>query len=297
MDPEELAQQADDELNTILVEEPVEPDTDEDDDDDAGQPEAPPENAKARKRQRGSNYRELTETTKRLEQQLQEERTARARMEGLMQASLQQPRQQQTGPHPIDQELDRVFEEQDSFYKLLTSRTDKLSPQEQTEATRRARELEIRKGELLAARANLRMGVGRAQSPQEVQQQAFQAQLQMRYPDIAAHAQASEYGGHLARAKIAAKGGVVTWDLLDEAAEETRKQFGMTSAHKPPPPTKETKAKYVGTSKGAGSNGNGENKPIRIDKKQAQMAENAYPHLPAGKAHQKWWNEVGKKHA
>jgi hypothetical protein len=57
MDPEELAQQADDELNTILVEEPVEPDTDVDDDedDDAGQPEAPPENAKARKRQRGSN--------------------------------------------------------------------------------------------------------------------------------------------------------------------------------------------------------------------------------------------------
>lgn len=301
MDPTEMQRKADEELGTVLVEpEPVEADTDEgdDDDDDSGSAPAadlaPRPSRKERRAARAGNFNELKETNERLARELQETRQAQARMEGMLQANLQRPQQQ--GPHPIDQELDRVFEEQDQFYQNYSANVGKMSPEERSTAVKRARDLEIRKGELLAQRSMLRAGVGRAPDPNQIRQMAFQEQLNMRYADIAADPKATELGGHIARAMFA-EGKPQTWETLDEAAEETRRRLGMKSTRVAPKPTPRQQAPFVGTPKGPATGGGTSSGPVRITKKQAQMAESAYPSLPAAKAHQKWWNEVGKKYA
>lgn len=297
MEPEELARQADDELNSVIVEpEPPEPDDDDDDDD-----EAPPQpetiesrpSRKERRRERARGYNELKETTAQLTAALQQEREARARMEGLMQANL---RPQQQGPHPAQVEVDEALREQDEFYQAFTTNLPRMTEAQKEEAGKRARALEIKKGLAMAKLANAQMGIARGPDPNQIRQLAFQEQLNMRYPDIAADPKAADLGGHIARALIAERG-AATWEILDEAAEETRRRLGMKSTRSAPRPTETQKAKFVGAPKGPSGGSSGESKPIRITKKQAQMAENAYPNLAPGKAHQKWWNEVGKKYA
>lgn len=300
MDPEELARQADDDLNSVLVE-PEAPDIDneEDDDDDDSAPPQPETvearpSRKERRRERSRGYNELKETTARLETALQQEREARARMEGLMQANLRPPQQQ--GPHPVQLEVEDALREQDEFYQYFTANLPRMTEAQKEEAGRRARALEIKKGTAMAKLANVQMGIARGPDPNQIRQLAFQEQLNMRYPDIASDPKAADLGGHIARALIAERG-AATWEILDEAAEETRRRLGMKSTRAAPKPTEATKAKFVGAPKGPSGGSSGESKPIRITKKQAQMAENAYPTLAPGKAHQKWWNEVGKKYA
>lgn len=297
MEPEELlAQQADDELNSVLVEpEPPEADDDDDDDDSpqaAETTEARP-SRKERRRERSRGYNELKETNERLTREIQETRMAQARMEGLMHANL---RPQQQGPHPAQLEVDEALREQDEFYKAFQATLPSMNEAQKEEAARRARQLEIKKGVAMAKLANVQMGIGRGADPEQIRRLAFQEQLNMRYADIAADPRATELGGHIARALIAERG-AATWEILDEAAEETRRRLGMKSSRTVPRPTEASKAKFVGAPKGPTGGGSGEAKPTRITKKQAQMAENAYPSLPPGKAHQKWWNEVGKKYA
>lgn len=299
MDPEELARQADEELNSVIVEpEPVEPDTDDDDDDADPAPPSPETgrpSRQERRRQRAGNYNELKETTARLEAALQQEREARARMEGLMQANLQQPRQQQ-GPHPAEQAVRDAMREQDEFYKSFTAQLPNMSEAQKQQAGERAQELEVKKGLAMTRLALAQQGIGRGPDPQQIRQLAFQEQLNQTFPDIAADPKAMELGGHIARAMFA-EGKPQTWETLHEAAEETRRRLGMKSTRQPPKPTERQQARFTGASKGPTGGATAEAKPLRITKKQAQMAENAYPNLPPGKAHQKWWNEVGKKYA
>lgn len=300
MDPEELARQADEDFNTVIVEpEPVEPD-DDDPDGGEGSPEAEerPEQRPSRterRNQRAGNYKELKETTARLEQALQQEREARARMEGLMQANMRPPQQQQ-GPHPAVLEVREAMREQDEFYKAFTAQLPTMTEAQKEQAAQRAQDLEVKKGLAMTRLALAQQGIGQAPQPQQIRQMAFQEQLNMRYADIAADPKATELGGHIARAMFA-EGKPQTWETLDEAAEETRRRLGMKSTKVAPKPTERQQSRFVGAPKGPAAGGPAEAKPLRITKKQAQMAENAYPSLPPGKAHQKWWNEVGKKYA
>ncbi len=297
MTPEELAAQADEDFNTVIVEpEPVEPDDDDGDEDEGPpetrQPEQRPSRAE-RRRARAGNFNELKESNERLQRELQETRQAQARMEGLLQANM---RPQQQGPHPAQLAVDEALREQDEFYQMFHATVANMTPAQKEESSRRARALEIKKGVAMAQLANAQSGVGRGADPNQIRQLAFQEQLNMRYADIAADPRAAELGGHIARALIAERG-AATWEILDEAAEETRRRLGMKSTRVAPKPTERQKAQFVSAPKGAGAGSAAEAKPLRITKKQAQMAENAYPGLPAGKAHQKWWNEVGKKYA
>jgi hypothetical protein len=295
---EELRKQADDELNTIVVEpDPVEPDDDDDDDDDAEPSPAPKENAKARQRQRRLNFNELKENQSRLEQALQQEREARARMEGLMQANLRPPQQQQ-GPHPLEQAVEDVLREQDEFYHSYSAALPKMTEAQKEQAAARARALEIKKGTAMARLANAQMGVGPQPHPQQQQQQAFQMQVDSRYPDLAGSSeQVRRWGWARVQQLQLENRHTNIWDLMDEAADETRKKFGIGSTKSAPKPTPQTQAKFVGASKGAGGGGTAESKAFKITKKQAELARNAYPTLPEKQAYQKWWNEVGKKYA
>ncbi len=283
------------ELNSVVVEpEPAEPD-DDDDDEGTSEPEQRP-SRRERRRQRASGYNELKETNERLARELQETRLAQQRMQGMLEANLYRPQQQQ-GPHPLEQAVDEVLREQDEFYQSYSANLPKMTEVQREQAQARARELEKKKMAAVVRLENARMGVSQGPQPQQIRQMAFQEQLNMRYSDIAADTKASEIGGHIAR-RMFAEGKPQTWETLDEAAEETRRVMGWQSKTRAPKPTPRDQQRFTGTPKGpSGGGGTKEAGPIRISKKQAQMAENANPHLPAPKAHQKWWNEVGKKHA
>ncbi len=304
MDPteatEELRKQADDELNTITVEpDPVEPDEDDDEDDDA--PEAaqtaePRPSRRERRRARAGNYNELKERAERTERMLQEERDARIRMETLMQQNLRP--QQQQGPHPLEQAVEDVLREQDEFYNAYTANLPKMTEAQREQAAARARALEIKKGTAMARLANAQMGVGPQPNLQQQQQQAFQMQVDSRYPDLAgASEQARRWGWMRVEQLRLENRHTNIWDLMDEAADETRKKFGIGQTRSAPKPTPQTQAKFVGAGKGAGGGGTAENKAFKITKKQAELAKNAFPNLPEKQAYQKWWNEVGKKYA
>lgn len=298
---EDLRKQADDELNTITVEpDPVEPDDDDDDDDDAPEPAQTAEtrpSRKERRRQRAGNYNELKESNERLARELQQTREAQARMEGLMQANLR-PQQQQQGPHPLEQAVEDVLREQDEFYQSYSAALPKMTEAQKEQAAARARALEIKKGTAMARLANAQMGVGPQPNIQQQQQQAFQMQVDSRYPDLAgASEQARRWGWMRVEQLRLENRHTNIWDLMDEAADETRKKFNIGPARSAPKPTPQTQAKFVGAGKGAAGGGTAENKAFKITKKQAELAKNAYPNLPEKQAYQKWWNEVGKKYA
>lgn len=293
-DNEELRND-DDVLGTIEVEpEPPPAEADEDDDDDAQA--APAGNARQRKRERGVAHRELQARTERMETQLQEERLARARMEGLLQENIR--RQQPQGPHPLEQQVDEIMRQQEEHFTNFANNAAKMSEAERNAAQERARKLEKDKSLALARLNAAQLGLGQQQHPQQAQQQALRAALDQRYPDIAANDRAAQLGRVIWQ-QLLIEGKPDNWDTADEAAELTRQRLGMASARQAPRPTAAQRNKFVAAPKGpavGGGNG-GESGPIRITKAQAQMAENAYPTLSSNKAHQKWWNLHGKKHA
>jgi hypothetical protein len=293
--PEEL-----DDLNSVVIE-PEAPEPDDDDDDDAAPvaPRAEPSSRpgrKERRQERAANFREMKERSERLERELQETRMAQARMEGHYAANLQ--RQQPQGPHPLEQELDAVLREQDDFYKTFHATAGTMTEAQRAEAGQRASQLEKKKLLAAARLERAQSGITPPQDPRQQQQVAFQMQVDARFPDLAASPEQVRRWGWARVQQLQLEGRHQNiWDLMDEAAEDTRKQFAMKGTRGAPKPTAETKAKFVSTSKGPSGGGGAENKPIRINKKQAEMAEKAYPNLPSGKAHQKWWNEIGKKYA
>lgn len=299
-DDEELSQVDElNDLNSVIVEpEAPEPEPPDEDDEEPGTTPAPGArpSRKERRGQRSAGYNEMKETSERQARELQETRLAMARMEGLMQANMRQPQQ---GPHPAETDVRNVLRDQHVWYQKYSAdmASGKMSQEAMRAAEREAEDLEIRKGVAISRLAMVQSGVGQAPNQQQVRAMAFQEQLNMRYSDIAADPKATEIGGHIAR-RMFAEGKPQTWETLDEAAEETRKLMNWKSARTPPKPSETTKAKFIATGKGPGAGGStNESKPIRITKKQATMAENAYPNLSPEKARQKWWNEVGKKYA
>lgn len=291
---EDLSTNDEDILGTVEVQPEPPPADDDDDDDEGSAPEAGRPPRKERRAARAAAHRELQENQRRLEQQLNDERVARARMEAMLEQNL---RQQPQGPHPLEVERDRVMRQQEEHFNNFANNVAKMSPEERNQATQRARELEQEKHDVMFRLAALRSGMGQQQNPQMAQQQALRAALDARYPDIAANQKAAMLGRSIWQ-QLLIEGKPDNWDTADEAAELTRQRLKMQSRATAPRPTEQQKSKFVAAPKGpAGGGGGAESGPIRISKAQATMAENAYPNLPAAKAHQKWWNLHGKKHA
>lgn len=298
-DATENQDSGDEELDTIEVQ-PV-PEAEDDDEDDDPEPGLASKPSRKEKRAaRAASHREVTERAERLERELQETRMAQARMQGLIEANLR-TQQAPSGPDPRESRVKEVMRRQSEFYENYTANAANMTAEQRREASERAQELEIEKSNALFELNAARAGYGRQQDPRMIQQQVVKAQLDARYPDIAADPRAAHVG-MLIFQQMVAEGKADSWDTADLAAEETRKRLGMKGSGKAPKPTRETQARFVGAPSGprGGGGGAAPSGPIRITKKQAEMAENAYPELAKkdpGKAHQKWWNDVGKKYA
>lgn len=278
----------------IEIEPEAVPAGDDDDDDDDSVPEQAPEGGKRlrpSKARRVGNYKELADRAERLERELSEQRTASARMQGMFEQDLRT--RQQTGKHPLEEAVDRAFEEQEAHYNYFVSNAKNMTAEDQQKAQRRARELEERKADAQFNLRAARSGMARAPSPEQQQQQAFQMQLNARYPDLVGH-RAGQAGMLILQQKLLS-GKPNTWETYDEAADEARAQYNLPGANRKPKPTGVEQARYAGIPKGAGAGAGNTIAPTKITKKQAEMAERMYPSMDPGKARQKWWNEIGKK--
>ena len=278
-----------------------EPDAGEGDDeeDDEGEPE-PSRQARPSKGRRGEAFRQAREQAAQvpeLQRQLNETREAMARMQGMFQQDMHQ---RQHGANPYKDLEDRVqaaYDEQNRHYEQFMARAPKLTPEERDKEARRAMELDRKKAEAQFELVAAQRGIGRTPSAQEMEQRAFQAQLNARYPDLVG-TRAGQAGMLILQNKLL-QGQPYTWETIDAAADEARAQFNMPSGRRQPAPNEATKAKYSGIPRGGGGGAKpNAAAPTKITKNQDKMVAAMYPAMYAenpNKARQKWWNNFGKK--
>lgn len=284
------------EPGSIELELPPETEDDDDDSDDGEsgpEPGPQPSQRQQRRRERAANYRQLAETTTRLQEELAQEREARARMQGLIEAGLQQ--RQPQGPHPLEQAVEDVLRRQEEHFNYYAANGAKMTEQQRADAARRARELEIEKSRALFALHGAQAGYQRV-DPQMAEQQRFQIQVDARYPDIAANPRAARVGRAILD-RMLAEGKPFTWETFDEAAEETRRNPALGLKPKgAPSPTPRQRQQYAGSPKGPAAGTKETPRKITLTKGEVAMAEKMYPGLEPRQAHLKWYNEIGKKH-
>jgi hypothetical protein len=266
---------------------------DEDDDDDSVEIEEPKPTRIEKKRARGQKYSEMQaelEATKAKAAQYEQERQAYFQQQ--QQLALHQQANQQG-----NQEIQALWGEQKRMYKAFEALRDsgRLTETEMKEWEDWTQDFERRKTAALM-RAN---GVGQQQaSPQQIAQMAEYSRIRNQYSDIYGHPQALAWGEGALRQRIALNGGQLTYELLDEVAQETRQRFGLSNGHRrhAPPPDAATRARFSAVP--ARSNGAGDGTVrVVIGRDQRRIAQARYPDLSEDDAVKKWARGPGRRAA
>lgn len=267
----------------------------EDDEDDAVEIEEPKPTRMEKKRQRGNAHREALERAAAAEAraaQLEQERQQYFQQQQIAQQQQQQKTQ-------AEQEWEQLQKEiQDTFAGFEQAGGANASEATRAEYTKRAQNLELKKHAIMM-KLN---GAGQQIDPRQIAAYVEQSQLQAKYADIFGNDAALRWGqGRLHQ--LAAERGLTAqtvtkaqyYELLDEAAEETRRRFGMGNRRRPPPPSEATKQRYSGVPSRTG--GNDGSVKVVMDRDRKRIAESLYPDDPPQKAWQKWANGPGKRAA
>lgn len=291
-DKPEPREKAEPEDNDVEIE--VQGDEDEPDDDEV-EIEEPKPTRMEKKRQRGNAHKEALERAAQAEAraaQLEQERQQFIQQQQLAQ-------QQQYHQNQAEQEWEQLQKEiQDTFAGFEAAGGANASEATRQEYARRAQHLDRKKFAIMA-RMN---GVGQQVDPRQIALYVEGQQLQAKYADIFGNPAAKSWGeGRLYQ--IAAERGITAqsvtraqyYELLEEAAEETRRRFGLGNRRRSPPPSEATKQRYSGVPSRAGG-GDGAIKVV-MDRNKKRIAEAMYSDLAPEKAWQKWANGPGKRAA
>lgn len=246
-----------------------------------------------KKRQRGNEFKQAQERAAAAEAEaarLRAEREAE-RAQQLMQQQAYQ--QQQQG----NQELDRLYQEQKDLYASFeAAQKNGLSDGQAQDFERRARDLEQRKY-IAIARQN---GAGQQVDPRQIQAMVEYNAIKAKYADIYSNEAALRWGDARLRQLAAEHGGQMTPDvvyqLLDQAAEDTRQRFGLGNRQRRPAPDAATRQRFSGVPARAGVNG-GTRETVRMGRAEKKLAESLYPTMDPAKAWQKWANGPGRRAA
>jgi len=279
----------DDELNRPDKDEPVEVDVDKAEDELEGLSDKQKESRSERRRNR---YRELQEerssAVKRAEEAERREREAREMLLQVSRQSMPQAAPRPEEPDPLDKELDQTFAEQRLLYQQHNSRTTAPSQEEFEAFDRKARELQ-KKILVLGGRIALRETGVKAQNPQEVRDQVVREQMMQHHGDVLGQQNTQMYCDGVWR-QLRAKGKPDDWSTLEEAAEMTRKAFGMPSRSRRPQPSESYKAKLSGSSRGSGATSQDSGpRVVTLTKEHKAMANAMYKHIPSESERYKRW--------
>ncbi len=248
--------------------------------------EAEEEPKPTRKEKRANRYREANERAERAEREREEAmRTAQLALLRAEQAT--RDANPQRGEDPFETELNKLDEEQD----LLNQRWA-LLPDDRRADNETAEEF-IKKARIIE-RKKLQVSAQRVLSEHRPQQgnEFIQQRIRMDYPDVCANQQAMQYAESYCRMQMASKNRHMDWNLMAEAMEDTRRQFGMGRS---PGPTRESQQHYIGAPRGLGGAGSPQKQTIKMTKHYMALAEARYPNEPPKVAYQKWANTVGRK--
>lgn len=268
-----------------------------DDDDDAE--EAPAERP-SRADRRHNRYRELEQSTQRLQQENQE----LMRRLALQQQPAPPPPPQQPATPPPDPHAEReqLLDQREALLQdqwAALSQKDQLAQRQEflakLAAVRKDREAIIR----ARAEENILKQLrpqGQQQGPQLSEQQQFvRNYIIAKYPDVVGHPQAKEWAIVRHRQRLL-EGTPDTEDELHNTMEEARKKYGMpSSSRQASAPTANERARFTGSGRGpTGGPGSGSGpRTVKMDKQMRRMATSAFPSLPEEKAIAKWAKEVG----
>jgi hypothetical protein len=276
-----------------------------DDDDDADEPEPQqtqtPEqrlSSRERRQRRGQAHKELEERTRAAEERAQRLEAQISELRGYVAGAVKPP-QESNPAEALQKELEQINEEQALVYRQAQQLGEKLTAEDYAKINKKANELELKKHRVMSRLVQAETQTRPGQAQEYIQQQVFQQQLNVRFPDLV-NTHAGQWGMQRYQ-QLLLEGKPAGWDTLEQAAEDARKQYGMPSRRQAPP-TQQEKSKLVGTSKGGNGAGVATDKPrtIRLSKDQLRMVQAWNPSLYAKdekKAARQWWDQIGSKHA
>lgn len=249
----------------------------EDDDDGAPQP--------GDKKSKRSHFRELRESNKRLEKELNE---LRGRVSAPQPIVLPAPAPQQQGEDPIEGALRNVRAQKQTILRALA--TPNLPEAEQSRLTDQFHALEDQQAEIQYARVNRRQQAQQPSNEGETENKMLRAQ----FPKIFASKSLTQYAVAKTYELAEQRRVPVSFELAMEAAGLVYTERGLGG--KPPAPTETERARHAGTSsRPAPANSGGQS--WQPTKQQLVVARAYTEHRKGLNDAQRakiWYDEVGK---
>lgn len=266
---------------------------------DSAEEELTPEPVReSRSEKRQNRYRAAQEARTAAEKRAEEaERRESQTREMLLniQRQMQQPQQpQQQKPDPLDEELNSVFKEQDLLFRDYNARAAQMTAAEHEEYANKVRALQRR---LLVTGARLGMreeGINRQPDPRQLHAMMVAQRLKDDHDDLMSDQQRQMHFDGVWR-QLRAEGKPDNWNTINEAAEISRRRFGLPSKNKQAP-SDSYKRKLSGATRGGGAGAGDSPRVVTMNKQHRAMADASYRHIKdPTERYKRWAAGPGKK--
>lgn len=289
---------------------PVDPEETDDDEDDEPEPAAARGPTRAEKRASRKNYyREQKEGRERAERealelktQLAQAQAAAAQAQAWAHQQLSQAGQQRQ-PDPYETEESRLDKEYDlveaNYRNRLNDKARPMTPEEQREFQKQAREIESKRIDLRVAR--------RVQGMQPQQTNPMEAHLHLRYPEVMRDQAAFMFAdGEARKIQATTRQQQLTLEQVEAIMDQTEQRFRLgryrnaaqvQQQQRAPDPSLRQKLQSPGRGASGGST-EGVKRSVAVTPKMVSRARAVFPHMAKKSDREvveKWAQTVGKK--
>jgi hypothetical protein len=260
---------------------------------DAAQEEIEDSDKPTRNEKRRERYRKIQEER----EQFRTEREQAQRERDQLRMEAQQMRQmlERFQPQPPQEDplaepreaVMKLFEEQELMYRDYSQRLPQMTEQEKAEYNKKFREMQLQmliQGGELAVR---KRGLHQAPSQEQIRSQVIQERLLHEHGDVMLDEQKRQYCTGV-WTMLRAKGKPDDWNTINEAAETTRKAYGLPTRAPRPAPSDGYKRKLMGMGRGGASSGE-EPRTVTMTGLHKQMANAAFKHIKDPNERYKRW--------
>lgn len=246
----------------------------------------------SRQERRRNRYREIQDERTAALKRAEDAERREAETRNLFLQQLQQlPRPPQGPPQPdaLDKELDDTLAEQRLVYRDFNARAqaNAITEADEREFQQKVQVLQKRLltlGGKLALRES-----GQQQNPEHVKREVIRQQMMQMHGDVLGNQATQMYCDGVYK-QLRAMGRPDDWSTLEEAAEATRRNFGMPSRTRRPAPSEASKRKLTGMARGGGAPQNGDSpRVVTLSSQDKKMANALFKHIPSETERYKRW--------
>lgn len=199
---------------------------------------------------------------------------------------MQQPQQQKPEEDPLEAEWARVTQEQDLAYREFRSRQN-VTPEEEAAFAQKAREFQ-RRMVTIGGKFAMRESGGGQPTADQIRSAVTAERMRTDYGDVMGDQRKMLYFDG-AWKQLVARGKPDDWSTMDEAAEATRRAFGMKTKRPASAPSDSYKRKLSGVSRGGGVGGTEDRQVVTLTKERQKMANAMYSHIKDPAERQRRW--------